>query len=399
MSTVLFLGVPTHGHINPTLGLASELIKQGEQIIYFASEEFREKIEATGASFRAYSEDLNIFQMRVEGKPSPMFRAILSVDPIVTDILYQVRDTQFDYIIHSAAFPFTKIIQQILKLPTVSSLAVFMGLGSFLKGDKFKGAPGMDAMLKAYSTVVEQIRDKYAVHMPENPLQLLNNPGAINLVYTSKYFAPEEFDDSYKFVGPPVFERKEDLDFPFEELGGKKVIYISLGTVFGSADSNLYKIFFETFGGTEEVVVMAAYNVDLSSFVIPKNFIVRNYIPQSAVLKYTSVAITHAGMNSISDLVYHNIPFVCIPLGADQPLLAARAAELGATVALDAATLTVEQLRTAVYNVVKYPSYKENIRKISESFRQAGGYQKAVEEIFKLKKEKGIQVNDRVVLS
>lgn len=43
MSKVLFLGIPSHGHVNPTIGLVSELVNQGEEVIYFCSEEFKEK--------------------------------------------------------------------------------------------------------------------------------------------------------------------------------------------------------------------------------------------------------------------------------------------------------------------------------------------------------------------
>jgi hypothetical protein len=49
---VLFLNVPLHGHINPTLDLASELVTRGNDVVYYASASFREKIEATGAEFR-----------------------------------------------------------------------------------------------------------------------------------------------------------------------------------------------------------------------------------------------------------------------------------------------------------------------------------------------------------
>jgi UDP:flavonoid glycosyltransferase YjiC (YdhE family) len=49
---VLFLNVPLHGHINPTLDLASELVLRGNEVVYYASASFREKVEATGAEFR-----------------------------------------------------------------------------------------------------------------------------------------------------------------------------------------------------------------------------------------------------------------------------------------------------------------------------------------------------------
>lgn len=111
-------------------------------------------------------------------------------------------------------------------------------------------------------------------------------------------------------------------------------------------------------------------------------------INQSEVLKYTDAAITHAGMNSTSDLLYNNVPFVAIPIGADQPYMAKRAEKLGATISLDKDNINPEILRESVEKVLTDPSYLENMRKISDSFKESGGYKKAVEEIFKLKQEK-----------
>lgn len=404
MSKVLFFGIPSHGHVNPTLGLVSELVKQGEEILYFSSEDFKDKIEAAGAEFIAYQEDMELFKMQTDKPPKngeaapvrPLQRIIMSADKIIAGILSQLHGRKFDYIIHSAPFPFIKVIAPLLKLPTVSSHAVFAGLKKFLQEDNTterKPFPGMQELMDSYAHVMKNISDTYSVQMPDNFLQLIFNKGDLNLVYTSRYFAPDAdyFDNSFKFVGPPVFERKEDLDFPFEQLEGKRVIYISLGTVFSNYSEDLYKLFFKSFANMDAVIVMAAYRVDLSQLDIPGNFIVRNYVPQSALLKYTHAAVTHAGMNSISDLIYNNTPFVAIPLGADQPLLAKRAEELGAAISLDAQTLTPELLRQSVEKVLTDPAYTGNIKKISDSFKEAGGYKKAVEEIFRLKKEKGIQ--------
>ena len=396
MSKVLFLSVPSHGNVNPTLGLVSELIKQGEDVIYFSSDEFRERIEATGAEFKCYSEDLDIFKNG--GVPfGSMHRVLQSADKIIADILYQIKDLDydFDYLIHSMAFPFAKVFAQILDIPAISSLAIFAGLRQFIEKSTQpidKMWPGSEELMETYQKVSQNIKNIYGVQLPANILGLLMNKGDINLVYTSRLFATDLdfFDDSYKFVGPPIYNREETVDFPFEKLEGKKVIYISLGTVFGSFSLDLYNTFFNSFSHPDTVVVLAAYKVDLSPYHIPDNFIVRNYVPQSELLKYTDVAITHAGMNSISDLVYNNVPFVAIPLGADQPLLAKRAEELGATIALDVKNLSPQILEDAVEKVLTDPSYRENIKMINASFQQADGYKKAVEEIFKLKKEKGI---------
>jgi len=384
MSNVLFLGMPSHGHVNPTIGLVAELVRRGERVTYFASEMFRSRIEGAGATYRGYTSDLDLFKARKQGERSPMIGVFSKGAETVAEILDQAEG--FDYLIHSAAFPFTKPIAQVLGIPTVSSLAVFLGL------DTFVNPPQEDPLLKnpemreAYERLTQEMLAKYGVTLPTGPLGLIYNPGDLNLVYTSRFFAGDVpyFDETYSFVGPPVAERKEDIDFPFDQIEGKRVLYISLGTVFGSHTFRLYDVFFEAFADWDGVVVLTAYHVDQTNFKPPKNFIVRDYVPQHAILKQAAAAITHCGMNSMNDLIAHEVPFVALPMGADQPLLAARARELGATVILDAEGVNAQELRMAVDQVVQMPEYLQNIRQINESFKAAGGYPKAVDEIFAL---------------
>ncbi len=402
MSKVLFLNIPAHGHVNPTLGIVDELIKEGENVVYFCTDEFKDKIEKTGAIFMSYGDDPSCFRVNpndhkidpINGYLNFMNKALDESEEFIHEILEKIKDIKFDYIIHSSMFPYSNIIAQVLELPTVSSFAIIATVKEFMlmnslsiNEDKIKNHP----INETYKRVEHNLEKTYNIKMPQI-IDMYFNRGDINIAYTSKYFVSriDYYDDSFKFIGPAIYERKENLDFPFEKLKGKKVIYISLGTVFGNTNSKLYDIFFKSFGNTDVIVVMSAYNIDLSTFDIPQNFIVRNYVPQSEILKYTDVAITHAGMNSINDLLYNNIPFVSIPIGADQPYMAGRASELGATISLDKDNITPELLKDSVKEVLSNPKYIENIKKISTSFKQSGGYKKAIEEIFKFKKEKGI---------
>ena len=387
MSNVLFLGMPSHGHINPTLGLVNELSRRGEKVIYFASELFRTKIEAAGAEFFNYKEDLYIFKAAgIRGSGGGLMSALHFAPSIIADILSQTSHLKFDYLIHSAAFPFTGAMVQILKIPSVSSLAVFAGLDRF---KEMSGNPLPQAAQEGYNKVADKLSTAYDITLPPNPLALMLYDSPLKLVYTSRYFAPPSnyLNDTCCFVGPPVFDRKEDLNFPFDRLIDKRVLYISLGTVFGVFDSSLYDLFVEAFTTWDGIVVMTAHGVDLNDKDFPQNFIVRDYVPQNALLKYTDVAITHAGMNSMSDLISNEVPFVSLPLGSDQPLLAARAAELGATINLNKDELTVQKLQDAVQEVIVNAGYRQAIQKINESFITSGGYRKAVDEIFKFKNE------------
>ena len=44
MGKAIFLNFPTHGCINSLLGTVSELVNRGQKIIYYCTEEFRNKI-------------------------------------------------------------------------------------------------------------------------------------------------------------------------------------------------------------------------------------------------------------------------------------------------------------------------------------------------------------------
>lgn len=48
MGHVLMINFPGEGHINPSLGVTKELQRRGESIVYYAVEEYAEKIKKQG---------------------------------------------------------------------------------------------------------------------------------------------------------------------------------------------------------------------------------------------------------------------------------------------------------------------------------------------------------------
>lgn len=400
MATVLFLNGPSHGHVNPTLGIVSELIRNGENVIYFCTEQYRNNIEKTGAIFKGLGNEAKVPKGNASlDKNKQLFdvalRMMLSTEQVVSHILNEIRDEKIDYMIYDSMYPVGNIISQILKVPTICSHAVFAKADEIAPAGKnvvsmeaIKDHPGMDA----FKQMADRIREKYGAEVP--PLSgMLLHYGDLNIAYTSKYFVPhaEDYDSSFRFIGGPLSTLDEIVDFPFEKLENKRVIFISLGTAFNNVHPEVYDLFFRCYENEKDTtVVIAAYNIDTSGFEIPDNFIVRNYVPQNEILKYTDVAVSHGGLNTTSDLVYYSIPFVVIPIGGDQPYMAERFTRLGAAITLDKDSLTPEVLRDAIEEVSTVPSYRENLEAIRRSFEEAGGYKKAVADIIEFKKEREI---------
>lgn len=51
MKKVAFFCIPAHGHTNPMLPVAAELVQRGNIVRFYSFNEFEEKIKATGADF------------------------------------------------------------------------------------------------------------------------------------------------------------------------------------------------------------------------------------------------------------------------------------------------------------------------------------------------------------
>jgi UDP:flavonoid glycosyltransferase YjiC (YdhE family) len=61
IANILFINANLYGHINPTLPLVKKLVDHGNQVDYFCSQQFQEKVVAAGASFLIYFDELDTF--------------------------------------------------------------------------------------------------------------------------------------------------------------------------------------------------------------------------------------------------------------------------------------------------------------------------------------------------
>ena len=86
---------------------------------------------------------------------------------------------------------------------------------------------------------------------------------------------------------------------------------------------------------------------------IPSNVYLVKSAPQVEILKRASLFITHSGMNSSNESIHFGVPMICLPVSADQPLVANRVAnELGLGIKLSVESLNSSDLRKAVMKML-----------------------------------------------
>ena len=392
MARGLFLAFPGHGHVNPTIGLVNELIRKGDEIIYICSEEFRSKFENTGAKFIGFDLDLSDF----DGKNTidNMGERFLKIFKNILNLAIE-QEGEFDYIVVDPFIrPGTKIVEKfkVKKVITISTtFAINEEFSERILKSMSQDKSTIDKMTENFIKLkpeFEKLGKEFSISFPEKPIELITGvKNDLTIVFTSKYYQPnaEVFDETYKFVGPSIFDRRELEDFKIENSKNKKIVYISLGTI-ANTNIEFYKNCFKALGSREDLMVIMSVGkkINISDLgQIPTNFKLYNYVPQLEVLKKVDLFITHGGMNSSSEGLYNNVPLIVVPQFGDQPVVAKRVEELGAGVPLmgDISPLAIEN---AVNKILSDNSYKENAKKVGESLRECGGYKRAAEAIHKV---------------
>ncbi|PFJ13377.1 glycosyl transferase [Bacillus cereus] len=396
MSKVIVINFPAEGHINPTIGVVKELVNRGEEVFYYCEEEYRHKLQNIDIQIRNYGgflEEINL-KNRMEDMFNPLqmiYRFLSTTERAIPFLLESIKSEKFDYMIYDQHFILGRILAEMLTIPTVSSCTTFAMNQEMMENIKEKvGEIDVNsAIFKECSAIMDRISNQYRVNI-HSLEQLFYYKSDMNLVFTSEFFQPHSdfFKDDVKFIGPSITNRNEEIDFPLYMLEGKTVVYISMGTELNK-QLELYEKCLQALKDFNGIVVISVgREIDLMKFsTIPPHFIIRPYVPQLEILKYANVFITHGGMNSVSEGLYFDTPLVVLPIANDQPFVAKRVEELHAGVVLNNKSVTAKELKEAVNRLLNNSSYKEASKMIGLSLRDAGGYKRAVDEIFNLKKK------------
>jgi zeaxanthin glucosyltransferase len=198
---------------------------------------------------------------------------------------------------------------------------------------------------------------------------------------------PESFDFPRKrkpaclhYVGPIKAAEAATVDFPWERLNGKPLIYASLGTL-----QNRNWQIFESIASAcldldaQLVIALGDPNQDINQQPLAGQPIVVAYAPQQQLIDRAALVITHAGLNTALDALSAGVPMVAIPITNDQPGVAARVARVGAGLVVPVKKVTIAKLRSAIEKVLTDKSYRENAQKMQVAIKNSGGVKQAAD--------------------
>ena len=382
---IVFFCIPAWGHTNPTLGVVRELIARGHEVRYCSYESMRGAIEPTGAQFvpcDAYDAQINFTEAdnaRVGKDLAFSTELIVNMTLALDDaMLEEMRAFAPDVIVGDSMAFWAKLIAGKLGVPFVSSTTTFAfnkESAKVMKQTPQRLFSLLFAMPKINKSLGRLRKKGYAV---KSVLDIIANDNETDtVVYTSPEFQPcaGTFSDRYTFVGPilrPVTQPLEKAETP--------TVYVSLGSV-DTQHPDFYRRCLAAFADAPyRVILSVGERTDIAALGdIPANCTVAPRVDQMAVLAASDAFVTHCGMNSVSEALYHGVPLVLFPQTPEQRGVANRVLSLGAGQFLESDAPAA--IRAAVDSVLRDDTVRAAAQKIAASFRRCGGAKAAAGKI------------------
>lgn len=374
---IAIINVAAHGHVNPTLPVAEELVKRGHRVTYATTEDFAQAVSKTGAVPVLY-------RTSIKPDPKTIKEQVNKSDAFVmflkeaADVLPQLEELYKDDLPDAVLYDFLALSGRLFSdkcgIPAVKFCPSYAMNEHFqIKKDK----DTLEAAKKAIEEFQEEVENEQLKHMT---MEEFFKSEKLNIVFMPRAFQPkqETFDDSFCFAGPSLGERTNTGSLELEEADDRPLMLISLGTAF-NAWPEFYQMCIDAFRDSEWRVVMSVgTSIEPESFTdVPDHFIIRQHVPQLDVLEKAQLFVSHGGMNSTMEAMNAGVPLVVVPQMEEQEITAMRVDELGLGVHLPPKEVSVSRLQKDVQKVYQDKNILSRVKNMQQKIEETGGAKQA----------------------
>ena len=409
-----FVSMPLSGHLNPMITLARRLQSRGHELVFIGVPDVEPFAHAAGLSFVPFCEKeypvgsvakdwgglskihgLDVMRYSCNELMPGLVKAALEHLP------EKLAQTGVEALVLDTICLFHELVPMSLGMPyaQVSNILPFEISGvtppCFFSWPhettpealtrNVEGVKALGEIFAAVAPVAMSYAEKIGLQIDWNDPAVTTSKLAV-ITHT-----PKEFDfpgiawpAQFHYTGPfHDSEARKPIAFPWEKLTGKPLVYASLGTLVNGLEG-VYHTILGAVGALPEiqVVLSVGKNINPDNLgPIPSNTIVVSSAPQLELLKRAALCITHAGMNTALESLAEGVPMVAIPIGYDQPGIAARIAHHGVGEFVEVGDLTVEVLSELIKRVRKNPSYRDKARYFQKVIARTQGLDLAADVI------------------
>lgn len=370
----LFVTWSGGGNVHPLAALGSQLASRGHEVRVVGPAELTPRFEVGAMSFVAQKTHWTAGNPMYWPDSTPE-KLDVSLRASFDEVAREIERAPTDVLVVDFMQPDALCAAERSGLPFVGFVHTLYGPGPQQRSWPMEMRTDLAAL--------NRLRTDVGLPSVDLTADVLDSASSVIVVTIPELDDPQTpLPENVRYVGPILEAPGAETGWS-PPAGGAPLIVVGMGTTAMGESDVLQRAFDAVEGLDVTAFVTLGEHLDAGSFRVPPNAIVSGYVRHTAVMPHASLFVGHAGLGGISAALAHGVPMVCVPLGRDQPMNAARVEAVGAgvTVPPDA---DVSTMRSAISSVLADPRYRAGAERVADAIASYGNGAVAVEELERL---------------
>lgn len=392
MARFLFVVPPFAGHVNPTIPVAAELTRRGHEVAWAGLPgqleemlpEWGRFIPAGSEEWAAVVAERNVLRSDLRGAAAYKFLLEEALIPMCQVMVEGVDDAISDF------EPDLVVVDQQTWAGAV--VARRRGLtwvtSATTSAEMVDPLAGLPKVAEAFHRTRVQLQVDHGVPPEVAEVGDLRLSEHLVLAYTSSALVGDALESTsdaspVAWVGPSGLDRAEVDDFDWDLVDPDlPLVLVSLGTLSAGASERFWPVAADAFRDQpwQGVFVAPAHMLPDP----PANVIVRERVPQLALLRRAAAVVSHGGHNTVCESLANGLPMVLAPIRDDQPVIADQVVRAGAGVRVKFARVKPADLRAAVDLALHDESLRAGAQAMAADLAACGGASAAADALLGL---------------
>ncbi len=370
MTPVVVVCMPERGHLQRLLPMIAGIAGRGRIVYVLTDPRYQPQVAQAGGRLIDLFQHHPLHDVDASSIPVPS-RYVTFAATSVDSLTPRVAALKPGLILYDTFAVVAPLIARRLDLPYLNVCACHAAVPAQQIAE-LRQDPRV-ATSAACHAAVQRLQDCEA--MPNaHPFSYIDNPSP----FLNIYGEPPQFLDPASraafeplaFFGSlaPELQTGSAARSPFRPGTRARTIYVSFGTViwryYQATALAAFEVLANAVAGLENVEAvfgLGGHAVDpaLCAPLQRPNVRIASYLDQWSTLQTTNLFVTHHGLNSTHEAIYHRVPMISYPFFSDQPALAERCRQLGLAVPLTTAPrapISLEAVRNALQTLTADPT-------------------------------------------
>ncbi len=399
---------PAQGHTVPLLALAGRLVGEGHDVVFFTTEHYRSRVEATGARFVPFAAEYDAHDLMVANpeRESSSKRGVRGVKDDLRRIFIgpipgQYRDLRAilevfaaDCIVVDSMFfgALPLALGPRSARPALACVGAMPYASNSRDTAPFGVAfqPGSGPLRRVRNATMNWATEHFVLadiqRFARRRLAEAGSPAGFSGYFIDLHpkvvdaylqgtvagfeYPRSDLAPTVRFVGPiltVLTAAAQSFEVPpwWDELGsGRPVVHVTQGTLDNADLGRLLLVTARGLAGDDVLVVATTGGPDPGPLRagLPANVRLERFVPHDLLLPHVHVMVTNGGYGGVQQALANGVPLVVAGDSEDKPEVAARVQWSGAGINLHTGRPSPAMVAHAVRRVLGHSSYRRRAR-------------------------------------